>query len=101
MKRPVPLPAVGGSVESACRVEVRPSGPQGDGVGIVGEPLAGSRGRGQAPPLHSGWAAACALRRAGSDVLFEGPCAALVESPPVEPPERTSGTDRGHKGLGQ
>ncbi len=33
MKRPVPLPAVGGSVESACRVEVRPSGPQGDGVG--------------------------------------------------------------------
>ena len=28
-------------------------GPQADGVGRVGEPLAGSHGRGQAPPLHS------------------------------------------------
>jgi len=36
-------------------VEVRPGGPQGDGDGFVGAPLAGARGRGQAPPLQMGW----------------------------------------------
>jgi len=67
------------------RLEARPSGPQGDGGGYSD---------------CDGWATTCALRRAGSDVLFDGSCAALVESPPVEPPERTYGTAEGNKGLG-
>ena len=76
-----------------CRLEVRPGGPQGDGGGYSD---------------CDGWATTCALRRAGSDVLFDGSWAALVESPPVEPPERTSGTyealrqwgNAGNKGIG-
>jgi len=59
-------------------LEVRPGGPQGDGGGYSD---------------CDGWATTCALRRAGSEVLFDGSWAALVESPPVEPPERTLGTD--------
>ena len=65
-------------------VEVRPGGPQGDGVGYSD---------------CNGWAATCALRRAGSVRLYDGTCAALVESPPVEPPERTSGTGEGNRGV--
>jgi len=54
-------------------VEARPGGPQRDGGGfageplagsrggLVGEPLAGSRGRGQAPPLHLGWSPPCLI----------------------------------------
>ena len=62
------------------RSEDRPGGSQWDGVGIVGEPLAGSRGRGQAPPTFGG-AATCALRRAGTPVYFLGPCHALDSAP--------------------
>jgi len=56
--------------EQCCQ----PSGHRRGGGGIVGEPLAGSRGRGQAPPLHSGWAATSSRLRAGSPVYYEDPC---------------------------
>jgi hypothetical protein len=72
----------------------------GDGVGNVGEPLAGSHGRGQAPPLRQGQAATLSRHRAGSLVLCESPCAALDVAPPDEPPERTSGTVEGSEALG-
>ena len=73
----------------------------GDGVGNVVEPLAGSHGRGQAPPLHYGRAATLSRHRAGSLVLCDGPCAALDVAPPDEPPERTSGTTDGSEAVGQ
>ena len=57
------------------RVEVRPGGPQGDGVGYSD---------------FDGQAATLSHHRAGHFVLCEGPCAALDSAPPVEPPERTS-----------
>ena len=58
--------------------EVRPGGSQADGVGYS----------------DCKWGAATSSRlRAGSRVVFDGSCAALDEAPPVEPPERTSGTD--------
>ena len=77
MKRPAPVPAVGGSIESAGRVEVRPGGPEGDGVGYSD---------------CSGRAATLSRLRASTVMHFDGPGAALDEAPPVEPPERTSGT---------
>ncbi|MGB5294612.1 MAG: hypothetical protein WBP34_06650, partial [Thermoanaerobaculia bacterium] len=65
--------------------EVRPGGPQGDGVGYSD---------------CDGRAATLSRLRAGSFVLFDGPCAALDVAPPVEPPERTSGTGKGSEALG-
>jgi len=38
----------------------------------------------------NGRAATLSRHRAGSLVLFDGPCAALDSAPPDEPPERTS-----------
>ena len=61
-------------------LEVCPDGPQGYGDGYSD---------------CNGRAATCALLRAGSVVDYDRSCAALVESPPVEPPERTSGTSDG------
>ncbi len=72
-------------VERALQ-EVHPGGPQGDGGGY-----SDSNGR----------AATSSRHRASSTVPFDGPCAALDEAPPVGPPERTSGTIEGNRGLGQ
>ena len=64
-------------------VEARPGGSKGDAVGY-----SDSNGR----------AATLSRHRAGSVVLFEGPCAALDVAPPDEPPERTSGIRGGSRG---
>ncbi|MGB5293428.1 MAG: hypothetical protein WBP34_00620, partial [Thermoanaerobaculia bacterium] len=47
----------------------------------------------------NGQAATLSRHRAESPEYFDGPCAALDEAPPVEPPERTSGTVEGERGA--
>jgi hypothetical protein len=66
-------------IHGGCRVEARPSGSQGDGGGYTD---------------FEGRATTLSRHHAGSLVPFDGPCHALDEAPPVEPPERTSGTSR-------
>ena len=63
------------------------------------EPLAGSHGRGRVLPLHPGWAVTLSPHSAGSLVPIDGPGAALGVAPPGKPPEGTSGTGEGNKGL--
>ena len=58
-------------------MEVLPGGSQGDGDGYTA-----FEGRAATPSRH----------HAGSVVPSESSCHALNEAPPVEPPERTSGT---------
>jgi hypothetical protein len=71
-------------------VEARPGGSQEDGVGFVGEPLAGSRGRGQAPPLHSGWPPPCLVIAPHLLCSFVALALRSTRHPTVEPPGPTS-----------
>jgi hypothetical protein len=76
-------------------VEARPGGSQGDGGGFVGEPLAGSLGRGQAPPLHSGGPPPRLVIAPHVLCPFVDLALRSTRRPTVEPPGRTSGTGEG------
>ena len=82
-------------------MEIRPGGPQADdGGGIVGEPLAGSLGRGQAPPLHFGGPPP---RHVFAPDLL---CPLMVHAlrstrrPLTNHPNEPRATDEGRKGVG-
>ena len=82
-------------------MEIRSGGPQADdGGGIVGEPLAGSLGRGQAPPLHFGGPPP---RHVFAPDLL---CPLMVHAlrstrrPLTNHPNEPRATDEGRKGVG-
>ena len=77
-----PSCGLGPDLMTLILVEVRPGGPQADG-----DDYSDCDGRAVTLSRH----------RASSVVLHRGPCAALDEAPPVEPPERTSGTGMGSR----
>jgi hypothetical protein len=72
MERPSYLPAAGCCTCIEFREENCPGVPSGVGVGTVGESLAGSLGRGQAPPLLPGRATTLSrhVRNAVTGILF-------------------------------